>query len=353
MSVYNADKFSYGFGVYFATGLGTSWDGDDLVALAGPATILDVSNTAVTNPYAGTSFDWSSKIAVASFSPSVSYKLTDNFSIGASFHYAYGLMELQMGYDMVDLVDSTTYDGDSDRMVDTQVDMDLTGAGFGGTIGLMYTNLFDNKLDLGLTYKIPVISDMEGTVQAGPDDATNPNRELDMSMELRRPMWLAFGTAYRPNEKFVITADIQYFQWSDIDKFVAEVEGMTVPHPSGDGTYMVVDGEMEMIQDWEDAIQYRLGMEYKVNEDMSVLLGYYYDPAPAPDETVSILFPSSTNNAITGGMTYAVSNYQFDLGLEYVLGAERDIEASGHNMPGLHQMDIFAFSVGASYTFNK
>jgi long-chain fatty acid transport protein len=324
MSVYNADKFSYGFGVYFATGLGTQWDGNDMVTLS---------------QVAGTEFDWSSKIAVASFSPSVSYKVTDNFSVGASFHYAYGLMQLQMGYDF-----------DGDHYVDSQVDMDLTGAGYGGTIGLMYTNLFDNKLDLGLTYKIPVISDMEGTVQAGPDDATNPNRELDMSMELRRPMWLAFGTAFRPNEKFVITADIQYFQWSDIDEFVAEVEDMTLP--DGFGGYVVTDYDMAMAQDWEDAIQYRLGMEYKVNEDISVLLGYYYDPAPAPDETVSILFPSSTNNAITGGMTYAVNNYQFDLGLEYVLGADRDIDDTDH-MPGTHHMDIFAFSVGATYVFNK
>ena len=205
-----------------------------------------------------------------------------------------------------------------------------------------------SKLDFGLAYKMPIVTDFEGTVQAGPDAATNPNKELDMAMELRRPMWLAFGTAYRPNEKFIITADVQYFQWSDIDKFVAKVEDMTMP--DGMGGYVTMDVEMEMIQDWEDAIQYRLGMEYKVNEDISVLLGYYYDPAPAPEETVSILFPSSTNNAITGGMTYTVNNYKFDLGLEYLFGAEREIDASGH-MPGVHQMDIFAFSLGVGYTF--
>ncbi|NOR45131.1 MAG: hypothetical protein GQ534_06040 [Candidatus Delongbacteria bacterium] len=328
--VYNADKFSYGFGAYFASGLGTQWNGEDLTALSGPA---------------GTEFEWGSMLAVVNMSPAVSYKVTENFSVGASIHYCYGMMELQMAKDMV--VAATGLPGE-DGMVETQIDMDLSGTGFGGTIGLMYTNLLDNKLDLGLTYKMPIKMALEGTVQVGSDATANPNRELDMSMEIRRPMWIAFGTAFRPNDKFVITADIQYSNWEDIDEFVAEVDDMVI-----DMLGNTADVEMPMEMLWEDAIQYRLGMEYKVNEDMSVLLGYYYDPAPAPDETVNILFPSSTNNAITGGMTYAVNNYKFDLGLEYLLGAEREIDASGHNMPGVHQMDVFAFSIGATYVFNK
>jgi hypothetical protein len=47
-----------------------------------------------------------------------------------------------------------------------------------------------------------------------------------------------------------------------------------------------------------------------------------------------------------------MDNLSLDLSLEYLLGAERDIEAVSENaMPGIHQMDVFAFSVGFGYVF--
>ena len=113
---------------------------------------------------------------------------------------------------------------------------------------------------------------------------------------------------------------------------------------------------------WEDATQIRLGGEYMASDELALRLGYYYDPAPAPDETLNILFPSSTNHVITGGLGYRAGNWVFEAAAEYLFGQERKISDDLNNplnplegfvneMPGTHQMDIFAFSFGVGYGF--
>ena len=65
---------------------------------------------------------------------------------------------------------------------------------------------------------------------------------------------------------------------------------------------------------------------------------------------------------VTGGAGYRAGNWSFELGAEYLFGQERKISDELNNpanplegfvneMPGTHQMDIFAWSVGLGYTF--
>ena len=76
-------------------------------------------------------------------------------------------------------------------------------------------------------------------------------------------------------------------------------------------------------------------------------LGYYYDPAPAPDETLNVLFPSSTNHVGTIGVGHTFGKYTVNAAAEYLFGAERDVEQGSHNqVPGIHHLDVFAFSIG-------
>ena len=107
--------------------------------------------------------------------------------------------------------------------------------------------------------------------------------------------------------------------------------------------------EMHMM--WDDAILYRLGLEYMAMNNLALRTGWYYDPQPAPDETLTILFPSGTYSVLTGGFSYMLSNLCVDFGAEYLFGADRNVTAATHNMPGKHSIDIFAASLGIGYKF--
>jgi long-chain fatty acid transport protein len=90
-----------------------------------------------------------------------------------------------------------------------------------------------------------------------------------------------------------------------------------------------------------------------VNPMATVRAGFYTDPAPAPDDTYNFLFPSIDYNGFTGGFSLNFDKLRVDAGAEYLLGTERDIAPSADNVPGLHNMNIFAFSLGVNYLFGE
>ncbi len=324
---YNLGKFALGFGAYVPAGLGAEWNGDDLVAFSGPA---------------GTSFEWMSEIGVFNFGPAFAYQVSEKFSVGAAMNIYYGMMKMKRPADM-----------NYDYLADTQTEFDIKGMGYGATISLKWECLMTDKIDWGLSFRTPVNVAFEGDVVMG--------NTFDANMDIEWPLWIGFGGAYQANENLVFTLDGQYSNWSSLETLIAEID-MGGADPV----------EQEMHLEWENAVQIRIGTQYSVNDNFDLRGGFYYDPAPAPDKTVNILFPSSTNYVATTGFGYEIGKFNIDFGIEYLLGGERDIEAETiwHDMnqdgiqdppdvdyyeainhPGKHQMDILAFSLGFGYKF--
>lgn len=295
-AVYNMGDVTLGFGAYVPSGLGAEWDQADF------------------------GFEMMSKIGVINFSPAVAYKISESVSVGAAANIYYGMMELKMGQD----------DGTGTQV---QYAQDVTGMGYGAAFGLKF-KAADN-LCLGLSVKTPVTIAFEGDLTFG--------MPMNLEQDVQWPWWFGGGVAYMPTDKWTITADAQYSNWSSLDK-IENV--MTFTHPvAGE---MTVTEEMEL--KWENAVQIRVGTEYKVSKSFALRGGYYYDPAPAPDETLVVVFPSSTNHVVTAGFGYITNGISIDFAVEYLFGAERDIEVNATNMmPGVHQMDIFAVSAGVSF----
>lgn len=322
---YSMDKWAFGLGVYVPAGLGIEWNPQDFY---GPGA-------------AGT--EMMSQIGVISISPTVAYQVTDKFSLGLAVNIFYGM------FDMKQPVEGAF-----------QFDESSTGTGVGFTIGAKYD--FSETFSAGATFKTSTKVAMSG-------DATNtlfpilptippnvhpdyPNglapgpKESSFSRDVTWPMWIAGGIAYKPTCCLTLAFDVQYSQWSELDKLVA-----TYDDAYWDAA-MKSSGNDELHLDWEDAVQIRVGGEYMATKEVAVRLGYYYDPAPAPDETLNVLFPSSTNHVATGGFGYYADKFSVEGSLEYLFGQERDIELNAENeMPGLHQMDVFAFSIGFGYKF--
>lgn len=309
MGVYNYKDFAFGFGAYVPAGLGTEWVGADLADFSGPAQ---------------TEFEWMSEIAVFNFSPAAAYKLTDNIYLGVAANIYYSMMEMKRAEDMFNMFTGTQ---GQDGMVDTQTAFDITGVGFGSVLSLKLTN---DLLDFGLTYKTPVMVDYTGTMTVA---ETN---EFDMDFHIEWPTWIGAGIAIKPYKELVVAFDVQYTNWNEMTTLVAEIDGLP---------------NQEMHLYWNDAVQYRLGAEYMLSKEYAVRAGYYLDPAPCPEHTLNILFPSSTNHAITGGVSYYNKDLTIDFGMEYLMGMSRQVEDMTAEMPGTHKMDVFAFSLGGSYAF--
>ncbi len=315
------DKLKISLSAYVPAGLGAEFNGDDLKLLS--------NNKA---------YNWSSKIAVFNISPAVSYKILPNLSVGAALNIYYGMFDLERP--SVQQLSPT-------MEIDGQYDESSTGVGYGATFGILYSPI--KELSIGATLRTKTKVDMSGTANNTmmPKIPTmSLSGSSDFDREVSWPLWFAMGIAVRPMNNIVLTLDAQYSQWSESCKeFDTKFEdagwvAVTTPTQSN-----------KFILKWEDAVQIRFGAEYNANEDLTLRLGAYNDPAPAPDETYNILFPDMTYNAFTLGASNKFGKFTVDLGLEYLIGKEREITQSEHNMGGTHNCNIFAVSFGLGYSF--
>jgi len=339
---YNFGKFSLGFGAFVPAGLGIEWKGDELLGFNGPA-FLDSLET-IPNLYAEKEFNWMSKIGVFNFSPAFAYRISETFSLGTAINVYYGILKMQRAEDMVDNATGIPFQSNDtfDKIVDTQTAFNIKGSGYGASFGLKLNTLFTENLDLGLSVRSPAKVTFKGDADIDlPEVGTR-----DVEMDIEWPLWIGIGGALRTSEDFLMTLDVQYSNWSTLKTLLAKIE---MPDGQG-GTYIK---EQEMHLDWKNAVQIRFGLDFQVRPNFFWRGGVYHDPAPASNETANILFPSSNNWGMTTGFGYRKGNFNLDFGIELLLDLEGDAVAAEHNMPGLYQMDTFAFSMGFGYKFKK
>ncbi len=307
------ENFTFGLGVYIPAGIGTEWDGSELKNLNG-----------------GNVVNWKSKVAVINISPAVAYKFSDQFSLGLAANIFYGMFDL-----------SRPGGGPA------QYDESSKGWGYGVTVGALYKPA--DNFNVGVSFRTKTTVKMSGSA-TNPAMAALPGAPTssDFDRDVAWPMWIAGGVAYWPVKDLVLTLDAQFSQWSQSEsEFVTSFKD---PKWSAAATQT---GQNKMSLNWKDATQIRFGVDYTVTEDLDLRAGFYYDPAPAPDETYNILFPSVTYTGISLGIGYKVDAFVFDLGGEYLTGKDRSIDALANPkaMPGTHGMNIPAFSLGVGYMF--
>jgi long-chain fatty acid transport protein len=307
---YNMGKLAFGLGIFVPAGLGAEYNGEDLINISGG------------------DLEWLSKIAVIDIAPTVAYKINDMFSFGLTGNIFYGMFDMKRPSTYVD---STGLHG-------VQYTESSTGTGFGVSGGLLCK--LSDMIQFGVSARTEIKVTMSGEAENALMQAQGGPATTDFDRDVAWPLWAAFGVAVKPMENLTITADAQYSQWAKSEKeFHTDFKDpvwKAVTAATGDDTFVL---------DWKDCTQLRFGLEYMASEKLAVRAGYYYDPAPAPDETLTILFPSSTNNVVTAGFGFCAGKFDIDLGFEYLMGKERDITAATHNMPGKHKLDIFAFSL--------
>jgi long-chain fatty acid transport protein len=313
-----------GIGAYVPAGLGAEWDGNDLVDF----------NMPNTGPY-----DWMGKIAAINFSPAIAYRINEMFSVGAALNVYYGMFEMQRPMDMYNMM---TQQGGEDGLMDTQYKEDGSGLGFGAAFGLMVKP--HDLFSLGLSFKTETNVAFKGDASLLGVVTQNQELKTDYERDLAWPMWFGGGIAFFPTECLTVAADINWSNWAKTQEMIV-TDYLDFPEA-------IKEGAKEMHLEWEDCIQYRVGLQYAIPDEMwAVRLGYYYDPAPSPDKTLNIVFPSITYNAVTFGGSLMFGKLGIDIGAEYMIGTEREITFGEYAeaMPGLHNMNIFAVSLGLSY----
>jgi len=324
-----------GVGAYTLSGLGAAWDNTGLESVL----ISPYPPSVFTPPV--TPYRWESFIGSITLAPSIAVKVSEQLYLGATFNINYGFFKThQWGtYTAIPL--------DPPVLINFgQQNLDVKGWGFGGTVGVLVKPA--DWISLGATFRMASKIKLSGTMEVENLDGLEPYDGLPVEVEtvsnaemsVTSPMWLAGGVALKPVDKLTLTFDAHYTNWGKLDEIAIEFED---PYWQA-----ALAEEDSLLLNWKNKTQFRAGLEYDFGK-LVVRGGYYYDPAPAPDETLNILTPSFTFNSIAGGFGFKSGGLKVDLALEYLMGKDRTVAASGDNLPGAYQMNILVPMLSLSF----
>lgn len=326
-----------GVGAYTLSGLGAVWENAGLEAV-----LISPAPPALFTP-AVEPYDWTSFIGSITVAPSIAVKLSEQFYLGATFNINYGFFKTEQwaGFEVIPLKPTPVY------LNFGQQTLDVKGWGFGATFGALVKPA--EWISLGATFRTQSKIKLSGTTEIEHLDGLSPYvggidiaTESDTSMSVASPMWLAGGVALMPTDNLTLTFDVQYTNWAKLDKIAVEFDDEFWGANLGE--------EAALLLNWANKTQIRAGAEYDFGK-FALRGGYYYDPAPAPDETLNILVPSFTYNGIAGGFGYKSGGFKLDFCLEYLKGKQRTIDPSEDNLPGIYDLKILAPSFSLTFSF--
>lgn len=300
------DDVAVGIGVYTPFGSSVQWDPD----WEGRYLVQDIA------------------LQTIFIQPTVSYKISDNFGIGAGLSIATGSVELSRAVP---------------APVDGQFNMsgNTTALGFNVGVFLQPTE----KLKIGVDYR----SKMTMKIDDGDAKFTDIPQALagsfpasgNFSAELPLPANLDAGIAWDISEKFTLAAEINYVFWSAYDSLIIDFKV---------NNELLADSRNP--REYKNSLITRLGGEYRISDKFVARAGIYYDPTPTNEKYFTPETVSLNTLAFTFGLSIMpVKGLSIDLSYLQLNGLEDDRMYEPANFGGTYVARTFIPGIGVSYNF--
>lgn len=204
------------------------------------------------------------------------------------------------------------------------------GQGYTGQAGVLFK--LPHQIKIGLSYLGKEHSRTTGNGEmTGSDDA--------YTMYLNFPDIYRIGASWQINEKWFVSAGYELEGWSYLKK---------VKYNYTDPTLASVG---EITVDGKDSSNYRIGVDYKPNDNNEFMAGYSYVEAAVPTDYIIPAKPDYNVNYFSIGYSHYINAWRFDAGYEFGISSTR--ETSSVLFPGDYKVQVSCFSLGISYNFDK
>ncbi|MFC6996409.1 OmpP1/FadL family transporter [Rufibacter roseus] len=267
--------------------------------------------------------------------PTVSYRVSEKFGIGAGFVFATGSVNLQRS---IPLVSTFGYE--------SGLELDGGATGFGYNVGLYFAPT--EQLSFGLTYRSRVdmkVDEGDVTYRLPGSPLIGANFSANrFNAELPLPANITLGIGFKPTEKLTLAADLQRIQWSAYESLKFDFNG----NVGGPGMTT-----SESPRNYKDVFIYRLGAQYEVSESFTIRAGAYYDESPVQNGYLTPETPDADSRGISAGLTIALSEkVDLDASFLYLNKKQRTDDASkSGGVPGTFKSVAYVPGIGINYKF--
>ena len=281
------DRLELSFAFYNPFGLGTEWEDDFLGNYIAKKTDIMVFDLGV----------------------SMAYQLSENFAFGIGVDYMTATIELTQDIGLINPYDQRLTsvaeaglksEGLSSAWAWNAGILWKMGSGF--SFGLSYRSGFTINGDGKATFtQIPTgYADFDGLLATFfPFDDKVP-----IEATIAFPDFWNVGLAWQ-NEKWTVSGQYGLMGWS-------VYETLPIIFPENPEFSSVRE------ENWEDAAQWRIGVEFRATQRWDLRIGYLEDETPQPAAGMSPLLADGDRVAYMGGLSYHTDRFRFDIAYEQV-----------------------------------
>ncbi len=274
------DRLAFGFGVYAPFGSKTEYEND----------------------FQGRYFGDYTEVKVVSAQPTVSYRLNDQWAVGAGVTYNKVDGELRRklpsgaGFNPATDIDSRV-EGDDDA--------------WGYNLGVIYQPVPETTF--GLTYRSKVDYTLEGSFVAR-DPAGNVVRADDSaSLKLTTPETVNFSLTQQMTDRLKLMFGTSWVRWSHFDEI----------RVIGDQLGNITDEQQEYSNAWAFAT----GGEYQLTPSLALRAGVTLDYTPTNDEHRSVRIPSDDRRIFSIGAGWSPTpDLTLDFAYSYLTERSTQVE---------------------------
>ena len=269
------DRLSFGFGLNSPFGLGTDWG----------------RNT----PFSPVITE--ARLLFASATSAVAYKVTDQFSLGASASLNYADLSLEQGLGVPGSF--LRFSGDD--------------YGFSGTLSARWQP--HEQHAFGLIYSSESSFDLSGKTESNglpPDNSS----ELDFMTPAR----VAAGYSYRPAPGWNIEANVEWLDWNELNVLTLQ---------SGS-----VGGAAPVPFNWQSSFIYELGASYTTPEGYVFAAGYDLNMSSQPDANFNPGVADADRHWFNMGFGRKCEEFSWMLGYQFGY-SNRTVSNAGAGAAGL------------------
>ncbi len=280
---------------YTPFGLGTEWEDDFLGNYISQKTDLMVFDLGV----------------------SMGYQISENFAFGIGVDYMTATIQLIQDVNLLN-----PYDQRVTNVAEAELNSEGLSSAWAWNAGILWK--MGGGFSFGASYRsdftingdgkaqftqVPTgYADFDGLLAADfPFDGKVP-----IEATLAFPDFWNVGLAWQ-NEKWTISGQYGVMGWS-------VWEELPIIFPENPEFSTVRE------ENFEDAAQWRIGIELRANQHWDLRLGYLEDETPQPPEGMSPLLADGDRVAYMGGISYHTDRFRFDIAYEYVDPETRSTE---------------------------
>jgi long-chain fatty acid transport protein len=235
--------------------------------------------------------------AVVEASAGTALRISDRFSIGASFRLGLGLFSVE--------ATQNPYDAD----------LSATGVGVAMAWGFLLRPV--DRVRIGVAWRAPL---RVTTTGSGTIDGASGREQVSVQHDQTWPQSASLGVGVEANPKLKVAAQVDWVQWSTISDLIVQLPGSGNP----DQVYQ---------EDWNDSWTVRAGADYAATKALAVRGGAYLDTAAVPDRTIERQYLDSRKIGLAAGASYRFGPWRVDAALDAVLPSTRTVEQNTATTP--------------------